>query len=152
MHEPDNAAAREQAIGAFEDLLGSWRVMLRTLLDVQLALPPGQLPHELPVGIARARAEIGQIKARLRAWGHPADDQPGEQEQAGPQQIEHQLRLLAIYRRNAEQLHTQRSQFAARDLPLHIASGLAEARENIARIEAQLRLWGVPAGEPSGEA
>lgn len=131
-------------VAATNELLASWRGQVSILLEVQQALSAAQLPAEVPVSIARARREIAAVKERLRGWGETVDDQPADAETADPREIEHALQLHAIYRRNLAQLSAQRAQFAERDVPLHITNGIAEASTQLARVEAQLRGWGVP--------
>jgi hypothetical protein len=131
-------------IAATHELLASWRGQLGVLFELQRVLPAGQLPDEVPVNVARARREIADVKARLRGWGETVDDQPADAETADPQEIEHALRLRAIYRRNLAQLSAQRAQFPEREVPLHVTNGIAEASAQLERIESQLRAWGVP--------
>lgn len=53
--------------------------------------------------------------------------------------VEQQLNLLNIYRRNLSLLIIQQATFGSSLVPQHIVSGITDARNNIARIKNTLR-------------
>ncbi|HJZ48050.1 MAG TPA: hypothetical protein VKE41_12820 [Roseiflexaceae bacterium] len=57
--------------------------------------------------------------------------------------INHQLRLLEIHRRNLAHLVKQAAHYGGEDeTPVYIANSLQENRDNIRRIKGILRGWG----------
>src|SRR5690349_11953304 len=57
--------------------------------------------------------------------------------------IDAQLRLLVIHRRNLALLLSQRAQIGSLNVPLHVYNGIDDERDKIRRIKETLRRWGV---------
>lgn len=57
--------------------------------------------------------------------------------------IEEQKQLLAAHRRTLAHLLKQQAQFSVGYIPAHVANGIQDARDEIARIKRALREWGI---------
>jgi hypothetical protein len=69
------------------------------------------------------------------------------------EEIVHQQKLLATYRRTLAHYLTQQAALGAAHTPPGVAHGIGEARENITRIKGILRGWGLTvADEPDDDA
>jgi nucleoside phosphorylase len=72
------AMPTDEAIAQQQRLLATHRRTLAILLDQQAQHTPAYAPPSIAHGIAEARAQILRIKAALRGWGQPAEDEPND--------------------------------------------------------------------------
>jgi SIR2-like protein len=73
-----------ETIGQQHELLATHRRTLAILLSQQAQHTSAFVPPSVVQGITEARAHIRQIKATLRSWGVPVDDQPADAELSAP--------------------------------------------------------------------
>jgi len=133
-----------------QQLLQSWRSILQTLLELDRTLPSP--PPELALGIVEARGQIMRLKTHLRQVGVAIVDLADELAVANAPEVEHQLKLLALHRRNLEVLLQQEQHYSAHDVPLHVVNSITSERSEIAQIKRRLRTWQAPVTDQQNEA
>lgn len=136
--------SRQDLITQHQQLLESWRNLLRICLDLQLLLGQRTASPDMAIGIVQARSEIGRIKDLLRAWGQDVSDQAEELSTADADTVTHHLQLLAIHRGNLANFLKQQHLYGERDTPPVILNGIVDARREIQRIKSMLRTWDAP--------
>ncbi len=82
-HQEKISMPTAEVIAQQQKLLLAHRRTLAILLEQRAKLTPEFAPPSVAHGIAEARDEIRQIKATLRGWGVPVDDQPADDERDG---------------------------------------------------------------------
>ena len=142
----------QDIITQHQQLLTSWRNILHTCLDLQLALRDRINSPDIAIGIVQARSEIERIKLLLRTWGQDVIDQPEELSIANAEAVTHQLKLLAIHRGNLANFLKQQQLYGERDAPPMILNGIAASRLEIQRIKSLLRTWNAPVNDEPDDA
>jgi hypothetical protein len=136
--------SRQDLIPQHQQLLTSWRNILRICLELQLLLGEKIASPDIAVGIVQARSEIERIKILLRAWGQDIIDQPEELSIVDADTVTHHLKLLSIHRGNLAILLKQQQLYGERDAPPMIHNSIADSRHEIQRIKSMLRTWSAP--------
>jgi len=136
--------SRQDLIPQHQQLLTSWRNILRICVDFQLVLGEKIASPDIATGIVQARSEIGRIKNLLRTWGQDVIDQPEELSIADADTVTHHLKLLSIHRGNLANFLKQQQLYGERDVPPMILNGIANSRQEIQRIKNMLRTWSAP--------
>ena len=125
-----------------QQLLQSWRSILQILMKLDGTLPSSA--PELALGIVEARGQILRLKTCLRQAGVDIVDLADELVVANAPEVEHQLKLLALHRRNLGVLLEQEQNYGAHAAPLHVVNSITSERSEIAQIKRRLRTWQAP--------
>lgn len=140
----------QPAIEERQQLLQSWRSILRTCLALEGTMPDA-MPPEIALGIVKARGQIMQLKDQLRQSGVEIVDLADELFVPDAPDVKHQLRLLATHRRNLEMLLQQEQHYGAHDAPLHVINSITSTQNEIAQIKRRLRAWQAPVADQQND-
>jgi hypothetical protein len=147
---PDN-----DEIQAQQKLLRAYRRILAEYFEQSHLWDAQELPVPIRNSMSYLQGNIREIKATLRAWNVPVEDQPGDEEELPANeladQIAHQRKLLKIHRQTLKIERGQKAQFDERDIPARLIRSIQERLDAIRRIKALLRGWNVSVDDLPGD-
>jgi hypothetical protein len=127
-----------------QKLLSMYRGLLAEYLRQKQHWERAEVPEFLSTGIQVLRGHILDTKGTLRGWRIETSDHPDDQ---GPdndigREVQHQRKLLKIYRRNLATYVLQRAQLAPDQASPSLVNSIINTRAEIQRIKAILRGFG----------
>ena len=128
-----------------QKLLAMYRSLLDEYLHQYQQWRGSKVPRFFNSGIPMLRSHILEIKGTLRGWKievnhHPDDEDPNADIGF---KVQHQLELLKIHRRNLATYLAQQKQIPTGQAPPVLVNSLDHVRNEIQRVKAILRGWGV---------
>jgi hypothetical protein len=126
-------------------LLEMYRGLLAEYLRQQQEWSRAEMPPLLSTGITVLRGHILEAKGTLRGWRIAVDDHPddeGVSDDLG-RKVEHQRKLLKIHRTTLVDYLRQREKLEPGHITPLVINSIQHSRNEIQRIKAILRGWGV---------
>jgi hypothetical protein len=126
-------------------LLIMYRGLLAEYLRQQQEWSRAEIPSFLSTGITVLRGHILEVKGTLRGWRLAVDDHSDDEginDNLG-RKVEHQRNLLKIHRTTLAGYLSQRQQLEPGHITPLVINSIQHSRNEIQRIKAILRGWGV---------